>query len=657
MPLTSTWRDGRRAPITVPARSFAIALLLVLGASGVARAQGPAYVADTPAKGALYRNGSSDRYLVGGAWLYRSDPTDSGLSQGLWQDVAATDGWMPVSVPNAYNARDLSTAGMVGYVGWYRKDFLLPTGLSAATPASLRHWIVRFESVNYRAQVWLNGRQIGTHTGGYLPFELDLTGLRSQGVNRLIIRVDNRRATSDMPPGGFYAGGRIPVGGWWNYGGLLREVYLRPIDSVDLSQVQVRPLLLCATCPATIDEQVLVRNVTGAPQRVRLRGSYGGARADFGAATIAPFGVWRAHAAVRIAHPRLWAPDTPNLYRASLTLSARDGRRLAGYVTSSGIRSVTLAPDGRLLLNGRQLSLRGVGLQESDAQLGAALDPAHLQRLFGWVRALGAKLIRSHYPLNPQIEELADRYGVLIWSEIPVYQVQSQYLTDPAFLAQAHALLQANIANNQNHPSVLLWSVGNELASPADSSESSYIAGAAALSRSLDPTRPVAMAVSAWPNVGCQRAYGPLDVVGFNDYFGWYSAGGGGTDDRDGLGPYLDEFRACYPNKALFVSEFGFEANRDGPVEERGTYGFQTNSALFHLAVAGSKPWLAGAVYWALQDFVCRPAWSGGNPWPDPPYFHKGLVDLAGGLKPAFAAVAAAFGDVAQVAPAVRRRR
>src|ERR1700736_786300 len=110
-------------------------------------------------------------------------------------------------------------------------------------------------------------------------------------------------------------------------------------------------------------------------------------------------------------------------------------------------------------------------------------------------------------------------------------------------------MLQENILASQNNPSVLLWSVGNELGSPASSAQSSYIAGAATLARELDPTRPVGMAVSAWPSVGCQTAYRQLDVVGFNDYFGWYNAGEGGTADRDGLSAYLDEFRACYPDK------------------------------------------------------------------------------------------------------------
>ena len=619
-------------------------IVLALAVSPAARAQaGPPYVAQPPIKGALYRDGQTDRYLLGGTWLYRADPADIGNPEGWWRNVAATAGWLPVSVPNAYNAGDFTAASMAGSVGWYRRDFTLPSpSFARYVPAAFRSWIIRFESVNYRATVWLNGRQIGSHTGAYLPFEFDLKGVHA-GVNRLIVRVDDRRTSADLPPG--------PGGGWWNYGGLLREVYLRSVQRADLSQVVVRPLLPCPTCAATVQEQVLVRNVTGSPQTVMLRGSYGGARLSFGEQTIAPYATWTAQSAVSIAHPRLWAPGSPFLYRARLTLSDANGRSLGGYVTYSGIRSITVTPGGRLELNGRLLNLRGVDIHESSLQTGAALSPAQLSALVGWTRELGATVIRSHYPLNPEIEELADRDGILIWSEIPVYQVKSRYQSQPGWLAQAHAVLRQNILTNQNHPSVLLWSIGNELGTPPTGAETRYIAGAAALARQLDPTRPVGMAISDWPGVACQAAYAPLDVIGVNDYFGWTSAGGGTTDDRDALGPFLDSFRACYPTKALFVTEFGFDANRDGPVDERGTYAFQSNSAAYHLDVFATKPWLSGAMYFTLQEYAAFPGYSGGNPLPTPPFNQKGLVDLAGNFKPAFAVVQRIYTATVQIAP------
>jgi beta-glucuronidase len=625
-------------------RSLAISLLLALAFAGAAGAQAPTpYVATPPTKGALYRDGQNDRYLLGGTWLYRADPGDLGLGQGWWRNIADTTGWSPVAVPNSWNTGDFSAASMAGSVGWYRRDFTLPSSAFARyVPASDRAWIVRFESVNYGATVWLNGRQIGAHFGAYLPFEFDLKGVRV-GVNRLIVRVDDRRNAASLPPG--------PGGEWWNFGGLQREVYLRSVQRADMSVVQVRPMLPCPTCGATVQEQVSVRNVTGAPQTVSLHGAYGSARLDFGVQTIAPHATWIAVASVTLAHPQLWSIDHPYLYRASLALSDSGGRPLEGYVTYSGVRSIQVTADGRLELNGRLLDLRGVNLHEQSLTTGAALDPAQIAQLVDWTRELGATVIRAHYPLNPELEELADRDGILLWSEVPVYQIGSRYLNQPGWLAHAHSVLRTNILTNQNHPSVMLWSIGNELPTPPGQAEANYIAGAAALAHRLDPTRPVGMAISDWPGIPCQSAYAPLDVIGFNDYFGWFDAGGGTTDDRDALSPFLDSLRDCYPTKALMITEFGFDSNQNGPVEQRDTYAFQSDAVAFHLGVFASKPWLSAAMYHTLQEYDAFPGYSGGNTFPQPPLNQKGLITQEGVFKPAFAVVSAIYHATVQIAP------
>ncbi|HLJ04476.1 MAG TPA: glycoside hydrolase family 2 TIM barrel-domain containing protein [Solirubrobacteraceae bacterium] len=628
----------------------AVAILLT-GSAGIARAQGPAYVAAQPPQQALYRDGWTNRYLLDGQWLYQADPSDAGIANGLWHDNADTTGWTPVTVPNAFNAGDYSTASMYGSVGWYRKDFVLPPAASDV------QWIIRFESINYRAQIWLNGYPVGSHAGAYIAFELPLSHLRP-GVNRLIVRVDNRRVPTDIPPG--------PGGGWWNYGGIVREVYLRPVERADLSQVVVRPILPCRRCAATIEEQALVRNVTGKPQTVRLSGHYGSAPVSLGQATIRPHGTWLAHGLLVIARPRLWSIYQPNLYRASLTLTGiqhqQVGKRkkkklkvtytqLSGYVTYSGIRSITVSPSGQLELNGRVLHLRGAHIHEADITEGSALDPAHIQQIIGWLRQLGGHLLRAHYPLNPQFLELADQYGILVWSEIPVNNQSGPYVGQPSFQARAMQMLRQNILTNENHPSVLLWSIGNELPEPLSASGTAYISAMSTLAHALDPTRPVGMAVSAWPGLACQAGLAPVDVIGWNDYFGWFDAGGGSTDDRDALGSFLDSLHACYPNKALMVTEFGFDANRNGPVEERGTYQFQANTVAFHLNVFGQKSYLAGAVYFTLQEYPAGPNYSGGNPWPTSPFNQKGLVDLYGNLKPAFYVASAIYHATQQLGP------
>jgi len=646
----STWETksrqaGVRTVNYASSRSLVVVVLLALVAlagPAVAHAQGPVYAAQPPTKGALDHDGQTGRYLLGGTWLYRADLDDVGLASGWWRGTDATDGWSPVTVPNADNAGNLSQASSTGWVGWYRRDFTLPAStFSRYVPGNARRWMISFESVDYGATVWLNGRLLGNHVGASLPFEFDLSGLR-RGVNRLIVRVDGRRSAADLPP----------AGGWWTYGGILGEVYLRAVQRADIAHVRLRPLLPCPSCAVTIDEQVQVRNVTGARQTVQLRGAYGAARMNFGSATIAPHATWTAQASTRIAHPRLWSIDDPQLYDAMLTLSDALGRRLGGYAAYSGIRSITVTSGGRLALNGRLLNLRGVDLHEQDITTGAAMSPAQIARLIGWIKELGATVVRAHYPLGPVFEEMADRAGILIWSDIPVNQYVSRvYLDQSDWLARAHAYLEDNILANENHPSLMVWSIGNELPTPATTAEASYIAGAAALAHSLDPTRPVGMAVSDWPGVPCQAAYAPLDVIGVNEYFGWFDAGGGATDDRDALSPFLDSFRACYPSKALFVTEFGFDANRDGPSEERGTYQFQSGAVAYHLGVFASKPWLSGAIYFLLQDAVAFPGYSGGDPWPDPPVDQKGLLDLEGNPKPAWGVAASIYHGTVQIAP------
>jgi beta-glucuronidase len=636
------WRVS--VAITLPARTTILCalLLLALVCAPSAAAQGPTYRPQPPFKQVLYQDGQTDRYLLGGTWLYRADLADVGLAQ-RWQKGASTDGWTPVAVPNSYNAGDLSSQSFHGYVGWYRRDFTLPpNAFPRYIPTSARRWIVRFESVVFHATVWLNGREIGSHAGGYLPWELDLKGLRSGG-NRLTVRVDNRTGPGDLPPG--------PGSNWWNFGGLQREVYLRAASRADLEQVLITPRLHClAGCAARVDEAATVRNVTGAPQTVRLYGSYGGVPVHFGQATLAPHATWRAHASVVIAHPRLWAPDSPTLYKATIALEDRAGRRLGGYLDYSGIRSIVVRR-GRLELNGRPLDLRGVDLQEQNIDSGAALSPAQTTQLLAWVRQLGATVIRAHYPVGPLMEELADREGILIWSEVPIWGVASRYFSQPGWLARARDVLTENVLDNQNHPSILLWSIANEPSQPPGTAEAAYIADAVALVHRLDPTRPVGMAIMGIPGQVCDPAYGPLQVIGVNEYFGLFDEGGGVTDDRDALSPFLDSLRACQPTKALFVTEFGFDGNRDGPVEEYGTYQFQANMLTYHLAVLASKTWLSGALVQILQDFLAYPTYNGGNPWPDPPMNQKGLVDPYGNEKPAFGVVSESYRSTEQIGP------
>jgi beta-glucuronidase len=299
------------------------------------------------------------------------------------------------------------------------------------------------------------------------------------------------------------------------------------------------------------------------------------------------------------------------------------------------VRSIKVS-GGRLYLNGKLLVVRGVGYHEDVRERGAALTNADREWLVDEAKALGSTVMRTHYPPHPYIHELADRKGMLLWSEIPVFQVKTSYLKLLSVRVQAARLLAKNIRANRNHPSVMAWSIGNELSSKPGATQGFYIRRAAALARQLDPTRPVGIAMASYPSSGCQTEYAPLDIIGSYEYFGWYPGPGGQIFDRTKLGPYLDFLRQCYPDKALLITEFGAEANREGPVEEKGTWAFQQDWIAYHMSTFATKPWLSGTIYWALNEFRVRPGWDGGNPRPKPPLHQKGLDTYDRSRKPAW---------------------
>jgi beta-glucuronidase len=264
---------------------------------------------------------------------------------------------------------------------------------------------------------------------------------------------------------------------------------------------------------------------------------------------------------------------------------------------------------------------------------------------------VGATVLRTHYPFSPYMHELADRNGLMIWSEIPAYQIPRDILIKPSVGRLAARMLTDNIMANGNHPSVMAWSIGNEIRGRPAAPEARYFRQQAALAKRLDSTRPVALAVAGYTSVGCLPGpYKPIELLGLNSYFGWYQGPNGELADRDRLSGALDYLHNCYRSKALVVTEFGAEGNRSGPVDERGTYEFQAELNDFHLKVYASKPWLGGALG-TLQTFKCRPLWNGGNPRPTPPYHDKGVFDYLGNPKPAADVVSRWYHQTVQYGP------
>jgi hypothetical protein len=271
------------------------------------------------------------------------------------------------------------------------------------------------------------------------------------------------------------------------------------------------------------------------------------------------------------------------------------------------------------------------------------LTPADHASQIALLRQLGATIVRAHYPLSEDFLERADRAGITVWEEIPFWQVSEKSMRDVTMRDKALGYLSATIRRDENHPSVILWSIGNELPNDPDWGQATWIRDASALAHQLDPTRPVALAFAGSPSKNETPAYRPVDVLGMNDYFGWFAGNTGELVNPAALGPYLDRLHRFYPRKALFVSEFGAEGSRDGGPDDIGSYAFQAAFMQTHLQVYAQRPWMSGAIAWLLEDFKARPGYSGGDPQPHPPWVYKGLVDPDGNLKPAWGATQQSF--------------
>jgi beta-glucuronidase len=605
----------------VPIRPAVLAAAALAALASAAPAQ--AQFVDPPEERTLVHEGQDGRYLLGGRWLFRRDDANVGERQRYYRQ-RGTGGWSTVEVPHAWNAGDDSRQSMAGSVVWYRRDFRLPSASSALS------WIVRFQNVRYHARVWLNGREVGRHSGAYVPWEVDLGKVSRRGVNRLVVRVDNRMRAKDLPAVTVNPDGD-PSSGWWNYGGLLGEVYLRRVNRVDLPVVRVLPDLPCRACAGRIRFEVTARSYSRRPQAVRVSARYGDRSISLGRRVIPRGGSAVFRRTLSYPDPHLWSPPDPYLYDVRVSAS---GAGSAGYQLRSGIRSIRVS-NGLVLLNHSPMQMRGVFLHEDHPQRGSALTNADREEIIARAEDLGATALRTHYPFAAQTHELADQRGLLVWDEIPFFQLGSEIVGDRKVVRKARRMMRENILANGNHPSTFVWSAGNELSANPGSVHSRYFREIDSLIERLDPTRPSAYVFAGYGFLDCESAYSRFDILGLNSYYGWYPGSRGSIADRELLAEFLDRMRACYPAHGLIITEFGAEANRDGPSEERGTYGFQAELLDYHLSVYETRPWLGGAMT-MLQGFRVRPGWYGGDPRAVPPFHEKGVIHFDGTRKPGF---------------------
>jgi beta-galactosidase/beta-glucuronidase len=595
-------------------------LALVAGAIGEQRHPAPALPPTS---------GPSGARVLDGPWLVRGDRAGRGEALG-WRTghFAGRRITLPFS-PNARHVRGLAgERSFGGSVAWYRTTLIVPrAGVYA----------IRFESVNHRASVWVDGHHATQHTGTYLPFEARVR--LSAGPHSLVVRAD-WRSPAAMKADAWHRT-------WFNFGGINRPVSVRELGASELDSPSIVTRL--DGTDAVVDVAVGVSN-RAAARTIAVRGTVAGAALRFPAVHLGRGERTTVRARARIARPDLWEPGHPTLEALRLDVPGE-----AVFTARVGLREIRWK-GGRLLLNGEALKLRGASLQEDAPDRGDALTDADADAIVARLKAIGANATRSQHPLSDALLDRLDAAGILVWQGVgPVDAPGAWTSRTPVQQRRAIRRVRLNVVQARLHPSVVAWNLANEVAGNGHSGgQPEYVDAAAQLVHRLDPGRPAA--VDVWGTHMPDRAgfmYRHIDAVGATNYEGWY-------DDtlaapatvQAAIDAWLARLRATFPGKVLIVSEFGAEANALNAPGTPGSESFQSNLLTRHIRTYEAAPWVDGELVWNLQDFALAPSFAGGSIRRQVPDIElvrginqKGLFTYGGHPKPAVAAVRRAFGD------------
>ena len=618
-----------------------LAAALALACCAAALAAAPALGAAGPPRGKLLDSGWESRDQANDPSQAQPAPPDesaegeapSAPSTGPTVDPTQSFSFHPSAVPSVFDA-NVRASLYPGEVRRYRLRFKGP-----ATPRGFS-WLLSFEEVRRAATVYLNGKRLGKNTDPYTPFAFAATGLRPGRTNELLVVVDSRKDP------------RLPEG-WWNWGGIVRPVHLVAVGPAYLEGLGAMPQVSCSGAGRGCKASLLIdANLQRRGGRaidpvldVRLRAPSGRVikrRLKLGKQRGKSRRVRRT---VKVKAPQLWSPDNPQLYSASFTLRNR-GRVVQVVRKRLGLRSVQVK-QGLLYLNNRRIQLRGASIHEDMPGHGAALTDADMNEIVAQLKELGANVTRAHYLLSDRLLSKLDRAGIMVWNEAPIWQRDhgANLLRYASQRKRAWLTVRRTVKAARSHPSVLTDSVANELSFTPDRLPGTheFLTVAAKYARDLNPTLPVAVDIKGRPGFPEQFTYANFDILGLNEYFGWYSW----VPNFDDLAPWLQDMHATYPGRALVMSEFGAEGRpelADAPPDRKGGYAFQADLASRTLDVADRTPYLSGAIYWTLREFEIYPGWTGGA-GRRPPQFEpntrhqKGLITYEGEKKPVWQVV------------------
>src|SRR4051794_8176191 len=466
-----------------------------------------------------------------------------------------------------------------------------------------------------------------------MPFEARPTLAR--GVKHtLVVRADWRDPLQ-MKRDGWHRG-------WFNFGGINREVTIRSVGTFEVTRPSAVTTLRDDGAAIV---NVAARVVNHGPSRtLRL---YGRLRRDGADMPFAFRTVRLGHgkaALVRrrliVQHPVLWSPGHPDLYEMRLSAGS-DG----GYQTVVGLRQLSWK-NGRLEINRKPIVLYGASIHEDVKGRGDGLLPADDDAIVARLKRIGANATRALHPLSPVLLERLDIAGILVWQQVGPFDSPGNWIEKtPALRRMATNRVRAAVDDDQTHPSVLTWAVANEVADNGHTGgQPEWVDQMARDLHKRDPSRPVS--IDIWgkhiPNHP-GKMYRNIDLIGATSYIGWHEFPFDPHDQKaDRIRGRVARLRRVFPDKSLFITEFGAEANRLNPTKKFGGFGYQSDLIGLHLRTYESLPQIDGMLIWNLSDFALTPSFGGGSIVTKVKGIRllkglnqKGLFDYSGHAKPA----------------------
>lgn len=523
-------------------------------------------------------------------------------------------GWQAVALPHSFD----------GYRGpaWYRRVL----NLSRIRNGQRR--FLEFDGALLVAQAWINGQAAGRHAGGFARFRFDITDLLQDGDNELVVQVSNAPESGVAPLAGDYT----------MAGGLYRKVRLVTTSDVHFDMLDYGgPGVYFRPGAVTPERASLAWTVRARNDRSRaVRAVVTTQLRDAGTRVVAtarkttllpPHSVVQVDLRAELPSPHLWqGVQDPYLYTSEAVLAEERASRSGPgdrLFFQAGLRDIRLDPQRGLLLNGANYPVHGVNVHQTSLPgKGIAATDADIDADYRILSELGVTGLRyAHYQHPQRAYDLSDRAGWLVWTELPLTAAVNG---SDAFLANSTQQLRELVRQNGNHPSVMVWGLGNEIYQ-SDAASARVLDALQQTAHEEDPGRPSAYANCCGPIDGAQASH--TDAVGSNVYFGWYE---GKFSD---LGPFLDANHARRPGTPLAVSEYGAGASarqQEDPAQRPqpgGRWHPEQYQALYHEAAwpqLAARPWLWANFIWVGFDFAS----SGRNEGDTPGFNDKGLVSF-----------------------------